>query len=121
MSRNTRRCVAVDLDGTLAHYDRWRGVDQIGKPIPEMVERVRRWLAAGDEVVIFTARVAACHGGRDRAAAVAAIEAWCELHLGRRLLVTAEKLARVSEIWDDRAVSVEPNTGRWFSMRGVPT
>ena len=26
--------VAVDLDGVLAQYDGWRGVDQIGDPIP---------------------------------------------------------------------------------------
>lgn len=32
---------AVDLDGTLAHYDGWRGEDHIGDPIPPMVERIK--------------------------------------------------------------------------------
>ena len=30
---------AVDLDGTLAHYDKWRGIDHIGKPIPAIQVR----------------------------------------------------------------------------------
>ncbi len=48
----------VDLDGTLAHYDGWMGPTEIGPPISKMVHRVRRWLAEGRDVRIFTARVA---------------------------------------------------------------
>ena len=33
--------IAVDLDGTLAYYDKFRGKDHIGKPIPKMIERVK--------------------------------------------------------------------------------
>ena len=36
--------IGVDLDGTLAHYDKWRGVEHIGKPVPVMLERVKKWL-----------------------------------------------------------------------------
>jgi hypothetical protein len=25
--------IGVDLDGTLAHYDGWKGIDHIGEPI----------------------------------------------------------------------------------------
>jgi hypothetical protein len=49
--------IGVDLDGTLAHYDGWKGADHIGAPIPVMVERVKGWLAEGKTVKIFTARV----------------------------------------------------------------
>ena len=28
--------IGVDLDGTLAFYDMWRGMEHIGKPIPAM-------------------------------------------------------------------------------------
>jgi hypothetical protein len=49
--------IGVDLDGTLAHYDGWKGADNIGAPIPAMVERVKGWLAEGKTVKIFTARV----------------------------------------------------------------
>lgn len=32
--------IGVDLDGTLAHYEGWKGVEHIGEPIPAMVERI---------------------------------------------------------------------------------
>jgi len=35
--------IGVDLDGTLAVYDGWRGPEHIGPPVPAMVERVKRW------------------------------------------------------------------------------
>ena len=31
--------VAVDLDGTLAEYDGWKGEDVIGDPLPDMAEQ----------------------------------------------------------------------------------
>src|SRR5207344_2652938 len=49
--------IGVDLDGTLAYYDQWRGPEHIGEPVPAMLERVQRWLAEGKDVRIFTARV----------------------------------------------------------------
>ncbi len=49
--------IGVDLDGTLAQYDGWKGPDNIGDPIPLMVGRVKEWLEAGHEVRVFTARV----------------------------------------------------------------
>jgi len=33
--------IGVDLDGTLAKYGEWRGVEHIGEPIPPMVDRVK--------------------------------------------------------------------------------
>lgn len=33
--------IGVDLDATLAHYDRWTG-GAIGEPIPTMVARVKK-------------------------------------------------------------------------------
>lgn len=102
--------VGVDLDGTLAHYDGWRGPEHIGAPIPLMVERVQRWLAAGQEVRIFTARVSMRDPG-ERAQAVAVIQAWCQTHLGRSLAVTHEKDFFMRELWDDRCKQVLPNVG----------
>lgn len=101
--------IGVDLDGTLALYSDWRGPGHIGAPIPLMVERVKAWLEAGEDVRIFTARVS---GAADIAAeARIHIENWCEVHLGRVLPVTCEKDYACKQIWDDRAVQVEPNTG----------
>lgn len=99
--------IGVDLDGTLAEYDTWRGVSHIGKPIPKMVDRVKRWLSQGIEVRIFTARVF----GEDRAVVIAPIKAWCLEHIGQELPITCTKDYGMVELWDDRAVQVVPNTG----------
>ena len=48
--------IAVDLDGTLARYTKWKGATHIGTPIPRMVRRVRRWVSHGKKVKLFTAR-----------------------------------------------------------------
>jgi hypothetical protein len=102
--------IGVDLDGTLAEYDRWRGVDHIGEPVPLMLDRVKGWVAAGREVRIFTARV----GGppEEALAALPVIRDWLVKHLGRALQVTCTKDYGMVELWDDRAVQVIPNTGR---------
>lgn len=102
--------IGVDLDGTLAYYDEWRGLEHIGEPIPAMVERVKRWLAEGRDVRIFTARVSSLNGGEARTAYIA-IKHWCSEHLGRTLPITNEKDFGMIELWDDRAVQVRANAG----------
>lgn len=112
--------IAVDLDGTLAHYEGWNG-GSIGKPIPAMAFRVRKWLADGKDVRIFTARAAVTGlrnqvGGVDdqvfATAAIIAIQAWTLEHFGKALPVTATKDFGMIELWDDRAIQVECNTGK---------
>lgn len=97
--------IGVDLDGTLAHYDGWVGVESIGAPVPAMVERVKGWLEEGRDVRIFTARV-------HEPAAIPFIQEWCAAHFGVVLPVTNKKDFTMLELWDDRVVQVEPNTGR---------
>ena len=104
--------IGVDFDGTLATYDGFRGPGHCGEPIPEMVERVRSWLRQGRTVKIFTARVAMKEEADE---ARHAIEEWCFRHLGQRLEVTCVKDYLMSELWDDRAVGVERNTGKILS------
>lgn len=101
--------IGVDLDGTLAHYDGFKGPTVIGAPIPKMVARVRKWLAEDREVRVFTARVA--RPEPERTVIAVAIRAWCLEHLGVALQVTCTKDYSMIELWDDRAVQVVPNTG----------
>lgn len=101
--------IGVDLDGTLAHYDGWVHPQHIGQPIWPMVDRVIQWLREGKQVKIFTARIWTPEGPDE--ATVRAIKAWCLLHLGEELEVTNVKDMSMIELWDDRAVQVEPNTG----------
>jgi hypothetical protein len=105
--------IGVDLDGTLAKYAGWVSETHIGAPVPKMLARVKTWLAAGEDVRIFTAR--ANPGGRTDAAgskaAIEAIQEWCRKYVGRKIPVTYEKDYAMKELWDDRAVQVVPNTG----------
>jgi FMN phosphatase YigB (HAD superfamily) len=121
-----RGWIGVDLDGTLAHYDGWKD-GAVGPPIPLMQARVKEWLAAGVEVRIVTARVSVPQGLGQEAAYERMkdikrqrelIGAWCEEHLGQRLAVTNQKDFAMIELWDDRCVQVEANTGR--RMDGFP-
>jgi hypothetical protein len=103
--------IGVDLDGTLAYYPP-KGEDLIGPPIPAMVDRVNQWLLEGRHVKIITARVAASNGLMEMAMQARTIEAWCIQHLGCKLQMTASKDYAMIQLWDDRCVQVEMNTGR---------
>ena len=106
----SRGWIGVDLDGTLARHDGWKGHTHIGKPVPVMLERVKQWLSEGTEVRIVTARVASVSSGREEART--AIQKWCKKHIGVELTVTSEKDYSMIELWDDRSIPVEFNTGR---------
>lgn len=107
-----RGWIGVDLDATLAHYTTWIDDESIGEPIWPMVERVKGWLADGRKVKIFTARISYHPLARlttDRK--ISLIQDWCERYIGERLEVTNVKTWNMIELWDDRAVGVEPNVG----------
>lgn len=114
--------IGVDLDGTLAQYGSWQGASHIGEPVAPMVERVKRWLAEGREVRIFTARVSGPRANElEVKESIEAIQAWCVKHLGRLMPITCVKDYGMIELWDDRCVQVEQNTGRVIgqSTRGL--
>lgn len=112
-----RGWIGVDLDGTLATYDGWVSPTHIGPPVPAMLERVRKWLAEGWEVRIFTARVSSPDA---LDLVVTAINEW-QAELGLALPITNIKDFGMVELWDDRAVQVIPNTGEpvGTSTRGL--
>lgn len=94
--------LGVDLDRTLAHHGgEYKGEAHVGEPIMPMVNRVKRWIAEGKDVRIFTAR-------RPHPA----IHRWCKEHLGKVLPITNKKDPEMIALYDDRAVGVEPNTGK---------
>lgn len=120
--------IGVDLDGTLAVYTEWKGIDHIGEPVAEIVLLVKSLLSAGVEVRIFTARM-------QEPDAQPHIEAWCLQHLGQVLPVTDRKDFSMAFLIDDSVVAVERNTGqflhdvpnlisaarnRWTSGAGAP-
>lgn len=106
---SSRGWIGVDLDGTLAQYDGWKGIHHIGPPVSLMVTRVKRWLSEGKTVKIFTARVS---DPDSRDLVVEIIHDWLEKASLPKLEVTNVKDFGLVELWDDRAVQVIANTGR---------
>jgi hypothetical protein len=115
-NKKTGGYIGVDLDGTLAHYDKWVSVYFIGPPIIPMVNRVKEWLRKGKRVKIFTARVSRKYHEdpnmrTEGEVAEQVIKNWCLQHVGEELEVTCIKDFDMYEYWDDRAVQVKVNTG----------
>ena len=100
--------IGVDFDGTLATYNKGMA-PLLGDPIPQMVERIKKWRAKDIEVRIVTAR--ASHP-EFKLAALLAMQEWCLTHLGEVLEIGCTKTYEMIELWDDRAVQVETNTGK---------
>ena len=118
--REVSKWYGVDLDGTLAEYHGWN--PEIGKPIPKMLKRVKRWIDEGRDVRIFTARVSRFPDTTDAHIEEVRnrIEAWSLKHLGKILPITNVKEHGLVELWDDRAVQVVKNTGKrvkWLKRR----
>lgn len=114
----SRGWIGVDIDSTLAVYNHGQW-PEVGEPVPEMLALVKEMLDEGYEVKIFTARV----GGMFKHGASAAeredaidqhnrVTEWCVKHLGVALEVTAVKDYDMTILFDDRALTVEKNTGR---------
>ncbi len=96
--------IGVDLDGTLARdLGNARG-DEIGSPIEPMLQRVKRWIAEGHAVKIFTARASSPRQ-------VVAVKRWLASVGLPDLEVTNVKDHRMIELWDDRCVQVTTNQG----------
>lgn len=91
--------VVVDLDGTLAYYNGWKGKEHIGDRIPKMLERVKEWIRNGQTVKIFTARV-------EDKSALPYIQNWLEKYRIGGLKVTNIKTPDMSTFYGDRAVEV---------------
>jgi len=106
-----RGYVCVDFDQTLAQRIKHESYDPKDlsdfPPVAAMVNRVKAWLLLGEDVCIFTSRVARPDADAQRKA----IEHWCEKHIGRVLPVTCIKQYTMVRFWDDRAVQVALNMG----------
>ena len=107
---NKNGWIGVDLDGTLAHYDQWQGIEHVGKPVERMCNRVRIWLASGKTVKIMTARVSG-HKDHDLIDVCMPIWDFCRREFGQTLEITCVKDMHMVSLWDDRAVEIVANTG----------
>lgn len=124
-----------DLDGTLAKYDGWKGIDHIGDPIAPMVKLIRQMHDEGKVVKIMTARAAPkekpetkpnpyrtgnwCVEAPDvqtwalknEWTPLEFIQEWCYRHLGFVPEIVYQKDHLMLELYDDRVKQVVPNEG----------
>ena len=117
-----------DLDGTLAKYDGWKGIDNIGEPVKPMVDLIRRMHEEGKVVKIVTARVAPRknedgtigeqgilmnneQGIAQHYVASYFIRKWCQNNLGFVPDIVYQKDHLMLELYDDRVKQVVPNEG----------
>jgi hypothetical protein len=112
--------IALDFDKTLCtHQSDWDNFDKtlsVGSPITIMVKNLKRWLADGHKVSIFTARVSPkWHSPQQIVAARAVITDFLQSQgITQHLDITSEKEPCFSHIIDDRAYHVLPNEGKIF-------
>ncbi len=102
--------LAIDFDGTLSEdigeYDS-HGFAKPGPPVPLMLERVQRWIKEGRTVKILSARA---HDPEN----VKIVHDWLSAHGLPKLEVVANKDSKMIALYDDRAITVERNTGKLF-------
>jgi hypothetical protein len=89
--------IGVDLDGTLAEEITPFDPLKIGRPIPAMVEKVRKALADGVCIKVFTARLAD-KGLKEQIQEI--IREWTKAAIGTPLESTNEKTPGMVEVWD---------------------
>lgn len=124
-----------DLDGTLAKYDGWKGIDHIGEPVKPMVELMKRMHDEGKVVKIMTARVAPKENPemkpnpyrtgnwcvqepdvqtwalKNEWTPLEFIQEWCYRTLGFVPEVVYQKDHLMLALYDDRVKQVVPNEG----------
>ncbi len=101
----TKPWTGVDLDGTLAYYDRSSSSDVIGEPVPAMMAFVKKMIKHDIRVKIFTARV-------QDPEQLSIIRNWLKENGLPELEITNVKDYYMHRIYDDRCIQVEKNTGR---------
>ena len=111
ISSKEKGWIGVDLDGTLAFHDTNSPMVRIGEPIPLMIKRVKTMIKQGYRVKIFTARA-------QDSDQIFLIRKWLLKNDLPALEITNIKDYNMIKLFDDRAVQVEPNTGKLLLPKG---
>jgi hypothetical protein len=118
LKSNNQGVIAVDFDGTLAKlfepYDPRKAGPPLNPDDPKSIFNLTRgFIKNGKKVIILTARMnSQVHTPAQLEYTRKLISAWTKKYLGKRLPCTAEKHYMMTMIYDDRAISINPKTGR---------
>ncbi|TXI06504.1 MAG: hypothetical protein E6Q76_09640, partial [Rhizobium sp.] len=112
----TKPTAAVDLDGTLAAYDGWKGSDHFGDPLPGAAEFLKD-LAQTHRILIFTTRtkdddpaLLRTGNAQNRHALASLVRGWLDRHQMPYDDVYIGQGKPIADVYvDDRAVAVPPN------------
>lgn len=114
VSSENKPRVCVDLDGVLAKYDGWNGIENIGPPLPGAVDFAKT-LAKIADLVIFTSRCSLDQGGLAEKPNISPgklrmiVVEWLEKHkIPFADVYTGQGKPRASAFIDDRAVPCSP-------------
>jgi len=112
-----KKSVAVDLDGVLAQYDGWKGVEHIGDPIPGAVQFTKQ-LQEIARVVIFTTRTNADPKISERNESVEMltqrVKLWLDAHgFAYDEIYVGQGKPLAAAYVDDRAVVCRPREWPW--------
>jgi hypothetical protein len=102
----TKPWTGVDLDGTLAYYNRSYSSDVIGEPVPAMMAFVKKMIKHGKRVKIFTARI-------QDPEQLSIIKNWLKENGLPELEITNVKDFYMHRIYDDRFKSF---SSRWGNV-----
>jgi len=97
--------IGVDFDGTLAEYPWKEQHKTAGNPVKPMLDRVKRWIRQGIKVKIMTARANYPYQR-------IIVEKWLVDNGIGGLEITSTKDHDMMVLFDDKAITVEANTGR---------
>lgn len=101
-----KKWIGVDLDGTLAEFNGWKGPEHIGPPIPHVVDCVRYLMTKLNfDVRVFTSRA-------EVPEQVKPIRTWLIAQgLPADMPITCTKHRGLLALIDDRSIGVKFNTG----------
>ena len=102
--------VALDVDGTIAKYDTWKGIDDIGDPIPGAVEFTKK-LSEIAKVLIYTTRTKVMPDRKDLSPEdlVKIIKTWLDKNgFYYDKIYSGQGKPITSAIIDDRSVECAP-------------
>lgn len=74
--------IAIDLDGTLAEYTTWKGIEYIGDPIVPVVNKLKKIKKRKPNIniIVHTARITDLRNDEINDKALSYVVAWLEKH-----------------------------------------